>query len=268
MRISSIWKLGNKTKSDTKDSARSLGIGSMIKGMLGGNDEASSEGAQQVLMLSNEMMGGDDMFTEEEKAEQHDAMMEDFRWDVRLKRIEREAPIPIFITQEHLTAEGIKEDEVIEQILSAAYFPEREVHIYVNTYGGDVHTMFAIMDAIQALPNVTKTIGIGKIMSAGGPIMLSGDVRSMTKNSFLMIHDIDGTVGGSPEEMKAEIEFMELLKARFAKFVSSRSKMTEESIMDLMRAKRNHYYSADEALELGLIDEIFSAEHLAEVGQG
>jgi len=230
----------------------------MLERIIGPEEE---EEGGQIVLISPEMLGGPppqgpSLDSEEERQEKHDAEMEDFRWDRRIKEIERTSPIPIFITQEHITAEGIKEEQVIEQILSAAFFPEREAHIYVNTYGGDVHTMFAIMDAIQSLPNTTKTIGIGKIMSAGGPILLSGDVRSMTKNSYLMIHDISAVMAGTPAEVQAELEFIEKLKKRFARFVSVRSKLTPQMVMDLMDEKKNSYFSAEEALEMGLIDEI------------
>lgn len=195
-------------------------------------------------------------FTEEEKQMFHDAEMEDFHWEQKLKHIERTAPISVFITQEELNAESTKEEEVIEQILSAAYFPERRVDIYINTYGGDVHTMYAIIDAINSIPNETRTIGIGKIMSAGGPILLAGKIRCMTRNSFLMIHDISGGAMGSPEEIEAELDFIKRLKEKFIISTSQRSNLSQDKLRSLTNQKRNHYFDADEALELGLIDEI------------
>jgi ATP-dependent protease ClpP protease subunit len=212
------------------------------------------EGEQQSMGMMG--MGFPDLYTEEEKKEIHDAELEEFRWETRIKRLERNAPITVFISQEELSAEKTKEEEIIETILSASYFPEREVHIYVNTYGGDVLTMFAIMDAIRSLPNATKTIGIGKIMSAGGPILLSGKIRAMTRNSFLMIHDLSANAYGSPEEINAELEFMEKLKERFISFASTRSSISEDEMRKMMSQKRNHYFGAEEALSLGLIDEI------------
>ncbi len=238
-----------------------LGLSDVL-GRLIGPSEEEGEGLEYVLIPQEGAELHNEFDTSEDKQARHDAAMADFRWEQRIKEIERESAIPIFITQEHITAEGIKEDQVIEQILSAAYFPEREAHIYVNTYGGDVHTMFAIMDAIQSLPNTTKTIGIGKIMSAGGPILLSADIRSMTANSFLMIHDVSAVVAGSPEEIRIEVEFLNKLKVRFAEFVSKRSKLSPQKIMDLMASKGNHYFSAEEALSMGLIDEIIGPDDL------
>jgi ATP-dependent protease ClpP protease subunit len=49
---------------------------------------------------------------------------------------------------------------------------------------------------------------------------------------------------------------MEKLKERFVTFAAARSHMNEDEIRDMMKQKRNHYFSSEEALQLGLIDEI------------
>ena len=194
--------------------------------------------------------------TKAQKKKKHAASIAEFEWELKKKSIDREGPIKIFLTRESIDSETVRNDKIVEQILDASDWPEREIHLYINTYGGCVLTMFAIIDALNHVPNKTKTIGIGKIMSAGGPILVSGDVRQMTRQSWLMIHDIRSVEYGSPSEMRAELEFTLILRKKLAEHLAKKSNLTTEKIEEMMDEKKNHYLSAEQALEMGFIDEI------------
>lgn len=202
--------------------------------------------------------GGDEeenWLTEEQLQFKHQAEWNDFVWEERKKEMSRFGPIRIWLTEdvdEHMN------ETIVKKIRRAADFPERPIEIYISTFGGSVYAAISICDAILAVPNHVKTIGIGKIMSAGGPILCVGDERVMTENSFLMIHDINGGSFGSPSEMLAELEHIRQLKTSMASYFERFSKLKQEEVGKMFDDKKNYYFSAQEALEMGIVDRIES----------
>ena len=82
-----------------------------------------------------------------------------------------------------------EEDEYALEMLSDIDIPE--AHLILSTYGGSVHDMFALYDAVQLLKSETKvaTVGMGKVMSAGVLLLASGTKgeRQMGRHCSLMI---------------------------------------------------------------------------------
>ena len=89
-----------------------------------------------------------------------------------------------------LTNENVS--ETIKWILSANLVkkPKRVLELYVNTPGGDLYEMFALIDIMKTSYHHISTVGIGQIMSAGFLIMASGSqgYRYIGKNTGIMNH--------------------------------------------------------------------------------
>lgn len=201
----------------------------------------------------NENSGDKEWMTEEQKEQKHEAEWRDFEWEQRKKKLEREGPIRIWLTG--YVKEEMNET-IIQRIREAADYPERNIELYVSTYGGSVYEMIGICDAILSAPNHVKTIGSGKIMSAGGPILACGNERIMTESSFLMIHDIWSFGLGSPSEIEASLEQTKRLQRLLAKYLSRFSDLEEDAVIEIMEKKKDSFFSAKEALEMGIIDSI------------
>lgn len=169
------------------------------------------------------------------------------------KKRKRNAPIRLWISD---TIEPKLMDTIVKELYLAADRPEKEVHVYVNTYGGCVYTGMAIYDAMQKIPNKVTTIGTGKIMSCGNLIMAGGNRRIMTPGSSYMFHDISSGTWGSPSEMRADLDHTEALGKRFCAILAKTCKLTTDKLMELSAAKKNWYWTPEECLEMGLIDEI------------
>lgn len=195
----------------------------------------------------------DEWMTDEQKAEKREAEWSDFVWDQRKKKIEREGPIRIWLTDD--VSEQMN-DSIVKEIREAADFPERDIELYISTFGGSVYAAFSICDAILAAPNHVKTIGMGKIMSAGGPILCCGNERVMTESSYLMIHDIWSGTFGSPSEMEADLAHVKSLREALIKYFTRFSDLEEDAVMEMLLAKKNSFFTAKEALEMGIIDNI------------
>lgn len=197
--------------------------------------------------------GEEEWMTEEQIAEKREAEWSDFVWEQKRKKLERTGPIRIWLTDD--VTEGMN-DTIVKEIREAADYPERDIELYVSTFGGSVYAAFSICDAILAVPNHVKTIGMGKIMSAGGPILCCGNERIMTESSYLMIHDIWSGTFGSPSEMEANLEHVKDLRKTVVKYFTRFSDIEEEAMMEILLAKKDSFFSAQQALEMGIIDKI------------
>ena len=76
------------------------------------------------------------------------------------------------------------------------------VTLMLNTPGGDVTSMFAIVDLMRASPIPVHTVGYGQVCSAGVLMLASGELghRSVTDSCMWMAHESwgfgsDGTMG-------------------------------------------------------------------------
>lgn len=136
---------------------------------------------------------------------------------------------------------------------------DKPITIIMNNLGGDpVHGM-GIFDAIKACKNHVTIIVYGHAMSMGSVILQAADKRIMAPNARMMIHygsmSVSGhakTVYRSVEENKKMDKTMEeIYLEKIKKINPSFSQQQIKKLCDF-----DTYMSAQEALELGLIDEI------------
>jgi ATP-dependent Clp protease protease subunit len=146
---------------------------------------------------------------------------------------------------------------------SAAPKGDQPITIIMNNSGGDEYHGMAIFDAIKACKNHVTIIVMGHAMSMGSIILQAADKRIMTPNSRMMIHYGTWGITDHPkitykwaEEGKKFDAWMEntyLEKIKKVNPTFSKKKIEEMCNFDT-------FLTAQEALELGLIDEILTVE--------
>lgn len=140
------------------------------------------------------------------------------------------------------------------RVLNKVSNPEEPITLIVNSFGGCAYGMLAVIDMIESSDVQINTFGRGKMMSAGAIILICGKKRTMTKNSFLMIHDSQNFFRGSFKDMKNELKHLETLQQLMYNLLANHSKRDAQWWENTLQ--REVYLSAQEALDLGLIDEI------------
>ena len=135
-----------------------------------------------------------------------------------------------------------------------------DIKLYISTYGGSAHEMFAIYDVMNYCKQFCdiQTIGVGKVMSAG-TLMLAGGTagkRKLGKHCQVMIHAVNGGTIGELHSLENEMEQMKNLQDTYIQCLSNETSMTKRQIRTLINRKVNVYLSADEAIEKGLADEV------------
>jgi ATP-dependent Clp protease protease subunit len=138
---------------------------------------------------------------------------------------------------------------------------EREIELVVSTQGGNADDMFAIYDMIRLIREECdiKTTGVGKVMSAGVLLLASGTKgkRRVGKNCRIMIHSVIGGHVGPMHQLENEMTEFKKIQELYLNSLVEETNMTKAYLNKLMKKKVNIYLTAEEAIELGIADEIF-----------
>lgn len=143
---------------------------------------------------------------------------------------------------------------VSEILYLSAKDPKSPITIYIHSPGGAVHAGLAIYDIMQKVPNKIITIGIGLCASMGAFLLASGDQRFALENTEIMIHQPLGGSEGQVSDMEITIKRLVYLKNRLNQMLAKHTKKDLHQIM--IDTDRDHFLSAEEAKEYGLIDEV------------
>ncbi len=144
--------------------------------------------------------------------------------------------------------------------LTAKEEDRKPVDFYVSTYGGNADDMFALYDVMRQIRVETEihTIGLGKVMSAGVLLLAGGTKgkRKIGKNCRVMIHSVIAGNHGNVHNIVNEMEAIQDLQEMYVNSLVEETKMTKSQMKKMLERKVNVYLSAEEAIELGIADEI------------
>jgi len=131
----------------------------------------------------------------------------------------------------------------------------------ISTYGGSAFEMLGIYDTMRRIKEdcPIATFGTGKVMSAGVLLLAAGTkgMRKIGANCRVMIHDIKGGAGGDVADLENEVEEMRWMQDKYIQLLADNSDMTKNYIKKLLKKKVNVYWSAEQAVEYGIADEVF-----------
>lgn len=154
-------------------------------------------------------------------------------------------------------------DEVANLVIAQLLFleaedPDKDIHLYVNSPGGEVNAGLGIYDAMQYVSPQIETICMGQAASMAAILLAAGapEKRFALPHSRVMIHQPMGGVQGQASDIQIHAE--EILKIR-EKMNEILSKHTGREVSEVsLDTERDRFLSAEEALEYGIIDKIMS----------
>lgn len=132
---------------------------------------------------------------------------------------------------------------------------KRPIWLYINSYGGSIYDGLAIIDTMKIIQSPIFTVVRGKAMSMGAAIAVMGDHRYVTPNSRIMFHEASSGTEGKVSEMEESLQEAKYLNNRLEVLISERIGMNRKEYSKLIR-KRDVYISAQEALDMNVVDEI------------
>lgn len=177
-------------------------------------------------------------------------------------RGERAYDIYSRLLKERIVFIGTPIDDTIASLVIAQLLflesedPDKDIHLYVNTPGGNVSSGLAIYDTMQYIRPDVSTICIGMAASMGAVLLAGGTKgkRTALPNARIMMHQPWGGVQGTASDISIQAEEILRTKKRINEILASH---TGRSIDQVEKdTDRDKYLSADEAKSYGLIDNI------------
>lgn len=138
--------------------------------------------------------------------------------------------------------------------------PEKEISLYINSPGGSVTAGMAIYDTMQYIRCDVSTICIGMAASMGAFLLSSGTKgkRIALPNAEIMIHQPSAGTQGKVTDMEIDVEHFLRIKKNLNEIMAGNTGKTAEEIK--AASERDHWMTAEEAKEFGLVDKIITAK--------
>ena len=148
--------------------------------------------------------------------------------------------------------------ETLDSEPATTYKP---IEMWISTWGGVAMDMFSIYDAMRLIREDCdiETVAMGKVMSAGVLLLATGTKgrRKIGKNCRIMMHSVIGGHSGNIHNLENEMEEVRWIQDQHIRCMVDETDMSEKYLRKLLGRKVNVYLNAEEAVELGIADEIF-----------
>ena len=162
-------------------------------------------------------------------------------------------------------AVGPIEDHMANLIIAQMLFlesenPDKDIHLYINSPGGEVYSGMAIYDTIQYVPCDVATFSVGLCASMGTVLLTAGAAgkRHAMPNSTIHMHQpLSGTQGQASD---IEIHARETLRIqdRLRQIIADHTGQSYERIA--RDSDRDFWLNAEQAAEYGLVDEVLKPD--------
>jgi len=163
----------------------------------------------------------------------------------------------VYVFDQTVNAESVK--RCIETLsIWSRLDPGCDIEIILKSPGGSVIDGLALFDFIQSLRrkgHKVTTVAMGYAASMAGILLQAGTVRAMTKESYVLIHEISTGAIGKISEIEDEVKFVKKIQKRVLDIYASRAKV-KRSYFERRWRRKDWWLDSDECLRIGLVDEI------------
>jgi ATP-dependent Clp protease protease subunit len=151
-------------------------------------------------------------------------------------------------------------NSIIAQLLYLEHEdPNKDIHFYIHSPGGELHSALAIYDTMQFIKCDVQTIGIGIVASAASVLLAAGakGKRLALPNTEILLHQVmAGPLAGQAAEIEIAAKEVLKMKDRVNKILAKHTGQPLDRIEK--DTDRDFWLSAEEAKEYGLIDKILT----------
>ena len=141
--------------------------------------------------------------------------------------------------------------------------PDKEIHLYINSPGGDITALFAIYDTLKFIKHDVSTFCYGQAASAAAVLLAAGapGKRFALPHARILLHQPWGGVEGQASDI--ELQAKEILRMRdlLTSMLAEDTGQTHEKVTK--DTDRDFIMTADEAVTYGVIDEIITSRTIA-----
>jgi ATP-dependent Clp protease protease subunit len=135
---------------------------------------------------------------------------------------------------------------------------EKDIMLYINSPGGVITSGMAIYDTMNYIASDVSTLCIGQAASMGAFLLGAGakGKRFILPNAEVMIHQPSGGASGQATDIAISATHILNMRKRLNGLMADHTGQPIEKIE--LDTERDHFMTADEALEYGIVDKIVS----------
>ncbi len=153
---------------------------------------------------------------------------------------------------------GVKNFKVDFDELNSSSLPI--IPIIIDSFGGEVYSLLAMLDIISTAVKPVATIALGKAMSCGSILLACGTegLRFVGPHATVMVHDVATVSFGKIEELKADVGEAERLNIKIFELLNNKCNKPKGYFQKIVAEKKhtNWYLDAKEVLKHGLADHV------------
>ena len=131
--------------------------------------------------------------------------------------------------------------------------------VYINSGGGDVFSGSEIYSALREYSGTVKIHVVGIAASAASVIACAAECE-MSPTAQIMVHNVSSCTNGDYHDMDKMSEILQKANETIAAAYVAKSGMSKQEALDMM--DRETWLSAEDALKLGLVDEISGSKNV------
>ncbi len=138
--------------------------------------------------------------------------------------------------------------------------PKKEIQLYINSPGGQVHAGMAIIDTMMHVKNPISTVCVGMAASMAAVILSCGTKgqRYALPNAEVMIHQPSGGTEGQASDIEISAKHILKIRGNLNKILA---KNTGQVLSKIEKdVDRDFFMDADEAKKYGIIDQVMSVK--------
>jgi ATP-dependent Clp protease protease subunit len=168
------------------------------------------------------------------------------------------------LLKERIIILGTPIDDTVANLICAQMLfleyeePEKDIHLYVNSPGGDITALFAIYDTMKFVKPDVSTFCFGQAASAAAVLLAAGahGKRFALPHARILLHQPWGGAAGQASDI--ELQAKEIIRMRdlLNSMISDDTGQTVDKIAS--DTDRDFVITADEAVAYGLIDEVIT----------
>jgi ATP-dependent Clp protease protease subunit len=156
---------------------------------------------------------------------------------------------------------GAVEDGMASLICAQLLFlesenPKKQISMYINSPGGVVTSGLAIYDTMQFISSPVATLCMGTARSMGAFLLMAGEpgLRSALPNSSILVHQPSGGFQGQASDIERHAEDVVKTKRRLNELYAKHCGRSYDEVE--RKLDRDHFMTAEEAREWGIVDQI------------
>ena len=135
-------------------------------------------------------------------------------------------------------------------------YTPKPIKIFIDSYGGNVYQCFGLLSVMEKSKTPIHTIVTGCAMSCGFMMLISGHKRFAYPLSTPLYHQVSSGGWGKLKDLEEDLAETKRLQKLIEKITLEKTKISKDRLKEVFKGKIDWFMNADEALKLGVVDEI------------